>query len=366
MLFISKTPQMKYLFILMLCLFCQPISAVEIGQLDEATIAVQSRSSAEKSDALKQALASVFVKNSGSPSVVMHPTVKEKIDSPEVLLIQYGYVMVDDQLSLKASFDHQRVINTLRQADLPVWGAQRPLTLVWLTYNKEADIQILSDSSNDELRANLMQDANNKGIPLMLPVMDLDDVMAISVTDIKGMFIDVISNASNRYDSDYFAVADIGLTGNSASYQLALYDKKITSGIREPLVLHRGDAIDAQEAAKQMVSLLADYHISQYAIASTGDSAEVNVSFVGINTMQKLVDLEKYLKQLSAVKGVVLSQYQQDTATYHLSLFSGIEDLQRLLDIDNRLSRIDSMGTVDSYFDNQEDKALKIIYQWKH
>ncbi|MCW3174041.1 DUF2066 domain-containing protein [Shewanella subflava] len=341
------------------------VFAAEVQKLDEADIVVTSRADSARSSALKEALASVFLKNSGSPSVVMNPMVKAQIENPEALLIQYGYSQVNEDLIFKASFDHQGVINILRQANLPVWGAQRPLTLLWVTMAENNETVILSDSSQNPLRMDFATESSNKGIPVLLPLMDLDDLMAVTPTDVKGMFINPVNIASSRYQADYFAMVDIDESQGKLRFQLALYNKAHTGALLQPIIMQQGEAVDVTSATKRIVTLLANYYISQYAIASSGNNLETSVSFTGVSSMKQVVEIEKYLKQLSAVKEVAVSKLSKDTITYKLGLFSSVEDLQRLLSIDARLSKIDTMGDANSYLTPQTNNDTSLIYEWK-
>ncbi|GGP61303.1 DUF2066 domain-containing protein [Shewanella saliphila] len=341
------------------------VQAAEVGKLNEADIAVSSRANDVKSNALKEALAAVFLKNSGSPSVVLNPLIKAQIDEPEVILTQYGYFEQNGDLMLKASFDHQRVIEKLRQAGLPVWGSQRPLTLMWLSVDDNSEPTILADASQSDIRDDLGQQSANKGIPVMLPVMDLDDVMAVTVNDVRGRFTDSVFIASARYQSDYFAIANIENQGSRVLFSISLFNKVRTNGVLQPLVAQQGEVSDNQQAIKRMMNILADYFISQYAIASTGSNAATEVSFSGLSNMTQVVNVEDYLRQLSAVKSISLSQFKGSTATYSVSLFSNINDLQRLLNIDNRLSQIDTMGSVESFYQQQTEATQPtLMYQW--
>ncbi|UAL42056.1 DUF2066 domain-containing protein [Shewanella inventionis] len=339
--------------------------AAEVSKLEEADIAVSSRANDVKDNALKEALAAVFLKNSGSPSVVLNPLIKAQINEPEVILTQYGYFEQNGELMLKASFDHQRVVAKLREAGLPVWGSQRPLTLMWITIDENSEPTILADASLSDIRNDLTQESANKGIPVMLPIMDLDDVMGVTVNDVRGGFTDVVFVASARYQSDYFAIANIQNQANSVLFSIKLFNKTRTNGVLQPLVNQQGEAADNQQAVKRMMSILADYHISQYAIASTGSNAATEVSFSGLSNMSQVVNIEAYLSQLSAIKSISLHSFKGSTATYNLVLYSNVDDLQRLLDIDSRLSKLDTMGSVESFYQQKTDVSQpKLIYQW--
>ncbi|ABE54926.1 conserved hypothetical protein [Shewanella denitrificans OS217] len=358
-------PLITQLFALSLLLFTSLSQGVEISKLDEAEVVVASRANDVKAKALGQALASVFLKNSGTPSVLAHPLVKMQLKQPDVLLVQYGYTEVNGELILTASFDHQRIINTLRQADLPVWGSQRPLTLFWLALDEGGDKVLLADSSVSELRQELELSSRNNGIPVLLPVLDLDDLMAVNVTDVRGMFVEPVSKASNRYQADYFTLVDFDKQGSHINFTLALYDKTRTNGVLMPLLRHQGQAADYQQAAKDVMEKLANYFVSQYAIAATGEGNETEVTFMGLGKMTQTVALESYLRQLSAVKNIKVSQIKGDSIRYQVELFGTVEDLQRLLNLDPRLNAIDSQGGVDAYYAPQSTSAQELLYQWR-
>jgi hypothetical protein len=358
-------PIVSHLLALTILLVSPQIWAAEVSKLDEADIVVASRANDVKAKALTEALASVFLKNSGTPAVLQHPLVKSQLKQPEVLLTQYGYTEKDGELLLKANFDHQRIINTLRQANLPVWGRQRPLTLLWLALDDGPEKVLLADSSASELRQEIELASNNKGIPLLLPVMDLDDLMAVSVTDVRGLFVEPVAKGSERYQADYFAMADLEQQGNKVNFTVGLFDKTLTNGVLLPLLRQQGQADNIPAATQAVMGLLANYFVSQYAIAATGDGNEAEVTFMGLNKMPQVVALESYLRQLSAIKSIKVSRIKNDAITYQVELFGTDEDLKRLLNIDSRLSVIDTQGGADSFYAPATTAAAELLYQWR-
>lgn len=360
------TPLINRFFALMILVLSPMIQAAEVSKLDEADIVVTSRANDVKAKALAEALAAVFLKNSGTPAVLNHPLVKSQLKQPEVLLTQYGYLEQNGELLLKANFDHQRIINTLRQADLPVWGAQRPLTLLWLALDDGPEKVLLADSATSELRQEVALASSNKGIPLLLPVMDLDDLMGVNVTDVRGMFVEPVAKGSERYQADYFAIVDVEPQGSGIHFTVGLFDKTRTNGVLQPLLRQQGQAADYPQATEAIMGLLANYFVSQYAIAATGEGNEAEVTFMGLNNMTQIVALESYLRQLSAIKSIKVSRIKNDAVTYQVQLFGTQEDLKRLLNIDNRLNAIDTQGGVDAFYTPQSSTTeTELLYQWR-
>ncbi|WP_412486753.1 DUF2066 domain-containing protein [Shewanella chilikensis] len=331
--------------VVFLSLFCATtlVQAVEVKQLDEATVAVGSRSSAEKSKGLKKALEDVILKNSGSRSALESPEIQAKLANANALVSQFGYLDTDEGLKLKANFDHRKIVDMLRNAGLPVWGKQRPLTLFWLSTDINNERVILSDDSSAEERKAFADASMERGVPLMFPLMDLDDLMRINVNDVRGLFADTVATASARYQADFFAMGALEANGSEFNYQLVLYPKTdISQSFGQPLLNRQGQAASKDEAVAEMMLSLSDYFVSRYAIADSGDGLLSKVRFTGISQMKQLVEIEAFLNQLSAVREASLSNLQGDSATFKVQLFGSEDDLKNLLRLEPRLSAAQS------------------------
>lgn len=79
------------------------------------------------------------------------------------MIRQFGYDEIDGKLFLKVNFDHKRILALLRAAELPVWGKQRPLTLIWLVEEGNDERQIINDASLVDSRQFLHKKLKAKG-----------------------------------------------------------------------------------------------------------------------------------------------------------------------------------------------------------
>lgn len=355
------------LMMFLCCLFTtSSVNAVEVSKLDEADVPVASRGNADRSQAMKAALEKVIVKNSGTMSVLSNGLIRSQLSHPDALLSQYGYLESDGQLQLRASFEHKRVIALLRQAQLPVWGTQRPVTLFWLALPSEAETVILSDSAVSAERKAFSNFSNDRGIPLLLPILDLDEQMGVNPNDVKGMFADVMSSVSGRYQADFMALGAIEPDGSQFKYRLNLYTKATIDSLTPPLFTYNGSAETSDKAVNGMLAALGEYYFTKYAIADTGAAVGATVTFMNINQMSQLVEIEKYLQQLSAVKTVKLSQIKGQTVTFGLDLFSSESDLQRLLSLEPKISIIDSFSPTEfTPSHGIASPTAKPMYQWR-
>lgn len=355
------------------CLLFQThmVSAAQISQLDETLVQVESRSAGERKKAISAGLKNIVLKNSGAQASLTHPNIQAKIKNPASLLRQYGYQEIEGKLFLKVNFDHQQIIKLLRDAQLPVWGKQRPLTLMWLVEENGEGRQIINDASLLESRTQFQLASENSGVPLMFPVMDLDDNMKVAVSDIRGMFVDQVANASQRYQADYFVMASLDTRGGEeVKYQFSLYPKGSGQSLLAPLTMKRGIAGDTRLAVIDIISAVSDYYVSQYAIADSGIDLDSYVTFIDITEMKQLVEIEKYLKQLSAVKSVQLTQLHGTSVKFKLDLFGTVEDLHRLMKLEPRVIVLEPNQPVNMPTDgfdvlpNSEQKTSP-KYRWR-
>ncbi len=355
--FLLKPSLLAFLF----CLFTiNSLQAVEVTKLDEADVPVSSRDNGERNQALKKTLEKVIIKNTGSAQSLQNGVIQSQLANPDALLSQYGYVEQNGQLSLKASFEYRRIIALLRQAQLPVWGVQRPLTLFWVALPVDGETALLADSATSDERRAFSSFSDDRGIPVLLPMLDLDELMGINPNDVKGMYADIVSSVSGRYQADFLALVSIEGNPGQFSYRLNLYTKATIDSGTQPLFTYNGMASTTTQAITDMMSALGDFYFAKYAIADTGAQVGSSVTFVNIDKMSQLVEIEKYLKQLSAVKNVTLSRMQGNTVTYSLELFGSETDFQRLLSLEPRISVV-----AQGEFSPIASPASKPVFEWR-
>ncbi|MEI6858870.1 MAG: DUF2066 domain-containing protein [Shewanella sp.] len=316
------------------------VSAAEVYQLDETLVPVESRSVAQRKEAISIGLRDVVLKNSGSKTSLSHPSVQAKVRDPSSLLSQFGYKEIDGELFLQVSFDHRRIIKLLRDAHLPVWGKQRPLTLMWLVDDTVAR-QIVNDESALEIRKLFQLASESNGVPLLFPVMDLNDNINVTLNDIRGMFAEQVASASQRYQADYFIMASIDSHEETVKYSFSLYSKPSDDTSHILLTSQSKTVNDIETVVKDIISSVSEYYAGRYAMVDSGTALNSDVTFVDITELKQLVDIEKYFKQLSAVKSVQLTRLQGSSAKFKLDLFGTEDDLRRLMKLEPKIEVVD-------------------------
>ena len=188
--------------------FSGSVQASTVVSVNEASVAVSDQSSSTQKKAARQALEQVVIKITGQRSATSNSAVRAMLSQPERYLRAYRFDVVNGQLSYVAEFDSQTVIKVIRDAGLPVWGQRRPDTLLWLaTEDENGNRQIIDDGANGPVSSRLRELAVERGVPVVFPLMDLDDSVNISVFDVWGRFARTLQTASVRYQPDYIVGA---------------------------------------------------------------------------------------------------------------------------------------------------------------
>ena len=323
----------RNLFILLL-LFTPLVFAGQFDNPYQGNIVVVDQSENElKVLALKQ----VLVKVSGNPKIVKLNESKRLLKKAESLLSQYGYQTSLNTRYFTAVFDKHKINQALKEMQQPVWGDTRPTTLVWLINGSNSDRQLVSDnmishSADAEISAAFRNQQHNRGISLQFPLMDLEDNLALSISDVSGRFYGPITAASKRYGVEHFMVANLKQSG-AEKWSLSWELVKSNSFSKRSRVL-TSDKVSGEKSllVSIMVSKVADYYARQYAILDNqGEQFSQTIYIQGINSLAQLTQLNKVLANLLAVASFEVTSVQGSQVTVNIRINGGLNSFKNAL-----------------------------------
>lgn len=319
---------------------CLPVSfnvaAVEVAGLYEAAVPVAGQGAAERATAIRAALAEVLVKINGSAEVLENPVLRPLLDQAGQWVQRYQYraappptaapaeippgaeqpapPAVPTQL-LWVAFDRQIINQRLAEAALPMWGVNRPRTLLWLAVEEGSERYVVGGDNRPDLQGVIRGEARRRGLPLSMPLLDLQDQRSLSVADVWGDFSDVIFQASDRYQPDAVLVGRVfAVGGDRWQGHWTLY--------------HRGSEItwDAPsgaqaEAAAAGVDGAARQFAQRYALILTPDAADsVVLAIENVASLKDYARALKYLQSLDPVASVQIAQVDGEQVRYRLKV----------------------------------------------
>lgn len=323
------------------------VNAQKISNLYEGNIPVKNQSPEERSIATQKALLEVFVKVSGNNQITRNPKIRGRMLAANNLVQEYGYEYpkiqdADNKYLLHLRFDKNGVNQWLRDASASIWGQNRPQVFAWIVTQKPDMIQIIQNDQNP-LQVILEENAKRRGIPLILPQKNPQDILP---TDIMSMSVDKLVHASRRNS----AVLIGYIQQNSDNSQTAQW--KLISG-KDSWDFDFAGA-NEQEVLTKAIDQTANTLAGRYGIVTT-NTIQKNIALrvLGISEHNDFAKLIRYLSRLTPVASVGISKISGNEILLSVNLRSTAASFTQAIALGQKL-----LPVAINF------NAEPLIYQW--
>ncbi len=335
--------------LLMLVLFAGAVLAVSASQVDglySAEVAVDGQSAEQRTDGIKRAFAQMLVKVTGNRDVARRPELQDDIDQAQHYVQQFRYRLAAGQSPaegeasrlLTVQFDMAAVQRLLRERRLPVWGENRPSGLVWLGIETQGQRRVIRPEQDQALLAAMTAAAEKRGLPLLLPLMDLEDQTGIQVADLWGDFEQNIRRASQRYTPDLIVTGRM----TRLSGQLWRVTWRLYHGDR--LSNWRDEGADPAALAHAGVEHVADLLAERYApVGGEANLSRVRLRVSGMLALDQYVAVGRFLQSQSSVESAEMISAEPDAVTYELRVRGGVQVLEQGLALGGMIEPISDL-----------------------
>lgn len=322
---VKKRPILFLLGLLFICHTAWSAQSVDPYQVE---VPASGSLSADQSEAFGQ----LMLRVTGSEEVLTNPIVEKARRHAGNYLQQYAYVRHDGQSVMTAEFNRGQIEKILTEAKVPYWGIQRPVIIIWAVEEQaNGQRQFVTDGS--EMAQQLQNEAHHFALPVMLPVMDLDDSMVIRSSDIWGGFNQPVIKASQRYS------ADIALT--IKKYQ-DLDQSEVTDwqliDLRSSSLLGSGELrVKPQEQApKQAIwSDVAQHLAEHFAVLRSDTPGEpIELTFTQVKDFAQYHQLTSFLAEQPSVGNMRVESVDGERYTLSLQLLGQWSELQHALELE--------------------------------
>lgn len=348
-----------------LSLFLLPslVTALDMKNLGTVSVLVSDESEEQRKKAIQEALAIVLVRLSGQNEVLDSAATQEIFKQANSYLLQFSYETLDNtneyaallkedylrsQLQtqnntnstqpsslkiLKLMFGQQIVLKKLQEAKQAVWDTNRPEVMLWWVSEEQAVRKIVSESELKESRTNFQYFAEQRGVPIKLPLMDLQDQGAINASDIWGGFAEPLVNANKRYgvttwvqgksyysQGEWHAYWQINLLGESRAFKT------------------QSESLRAVQ--KAVIASIAKLLASEYAVVLGENATEIYINVSDVSNLDDFSKLKQYLDNLFVVDKVEMRHIKADQAAFKLYLKEDVEKFKKLLALDKKLQEV--------------------------
>ncbi|NVJ66098.1 MAG: DUF2066 domain-containing protein [Gammaproteobacteria bacterium] len=321
---------------------------------------VDDQSSQVRNRALGNAFAQVLVRASGHEKVLNSPAIQNSIANASDYMRLYSYQKLNlaeqkiykKPLLLKVSFEPTAVTNLLKDAGQAVWSDNRPSGVFWIAVDNNGEREIAADGQDVEAVA-VRKQANHRGLPVVIPLMDLDDKSAVTISDVWGKFSEPVTRASRRYNADYVVMGSMSASANGwqGSWLVDLGNDNMrftTSGA------------STEQAVSKMVDRIADRLAMKLAVVLSSQTEIDYVLIKGLSSIESYAKAQSLLNNLSMVSSVNAIEVKENEVLFEIGLQSATQYLIDALELSSNLRRT----TADS-FDNSTSTQRAIVYNWR-
>jgi hypothetical protein len=290
----------------------ESVGATPVQGLYDVSVPVENRSDKVRDAAFSDAMVAVAVRVTGQRGAGQK--LVQALPQARKYVQRYGYPAAG---TLEVGFDPNSIDQALSAAGLPLWGRERPATLICLAVD-DGQRQWLTGSGSGA--ADLVNKAaTDRGVPVVWPAMDREEQSKLDAMLASGANPAELAQIMSRYKAN--AVLLGRTRGGATRWQL----------------LYNGQAAEANGSLEDGIHLAADTFASVFAVtANTINSVELEIA--GMANLDAYAQTLNYLEGLTLVRNVAVEHVQGDTVQFRVAVRGDATTLERALQLDNRFA----------------------------
>jgi hypothetical protein len=323
-----------------------PSGAATLTDLYSVTVARDPAAADQRKAATQAAMARLLIRVTGSRNAPLEPAVQSLINAPDEFLTSYGS---DREGRSLVGFRRSQVERRLTELGLPIWGPERPLTLLWVAVDDGAGGRALlgpteaaefgtpATQAMTELiatvRTEIAAAADERGLPIAWPLLDLEDLNAVTFIDVWGKFEDRILAASARYRADAVLIGLVrpGIVGSEVEWLFV-------NGVERRAV--------PVAAVREGLDAAADRYAAD--LATVGGANVAVLTVLDVSTAADYGRVMSYLDRQSVLESVDVESYGEGTLRLRVAARGDARVLERVLTLGGVLRPATAVGSLGS------------------
>ena len=317
--------------------------AAEMAELYTVQVQLDPDDRNARSNAYQTAMTRVLVRMTGSTYAAESEELAAIFANPDRYILRYR---PGPDNSLFITFDGEEIENILRRSGYATWGTDRPTTLVWLAVDwgqGEREIVAADDAVRDDsaarsidrnrlLRERVLDVADQRGIPVIFPLLDAEDLENISFSDIWAGFDDRLLPASARYDVSSVLVGRVRTAEPGQNRWTYYFGEEILTWTGEP---------------EPVVNLLADSLALQFAFSPNTRLETIQLTVAGVDSMMAYGAVQRFLNELNLIEDYSVHSVAGAEIHYRVQVYGGTDRLSKALELGGILERAND--AIDPY-----------------
>ena len=352
-------PGLRIILLAVLLLGAPVVSAADSSYLYTARVPVEPNNPQSRERAYESALSQVLLRITGHQNALPPERIKEWFPNPARYVMQYRPGEDD---TLWVTLDGATLERVLRQAGYTVWGADRPLTLVWIAVDwGEGEREIVAADDPDRnlaearsidrnrlLRERIQEVALERGLPIAFPLLDAEELELVSFSDIWGGFNDSVLEASRRYGANSILVGRVRADTAERNRWSYFFGGERREWTGEP---------------EEAINMLADTLAEQFAVSGNAPLESISLTISGINSVEAYGEVHSFMQNLQGIEHLAIDSVSGDRIRYQVEAHGGRERLQRTLGFSRMLEPDDSFDRPLVASTDPDPAALEYRYR---
>lgn len=260
----TKGKRVCLLVLILAFLAVAPAKALEVKGLYEIELIANSQSAADREQAIKQALYGVLSRVLVADDISKIPAVQQVLNGAQHYVKQFQYSLIaadeysaSDARLIRVEFDEDQLLEVMRKSQVGIWSEIRPETLVWLVVDEDGKRQFYNPETMPDFESALALASKIKGVPVIFPMLDLEEQQRISVSEVLGADSRNLLAVSARYEVPAVMAGRVTRKGQCWQGDWAFYfDSNIKQWSNDCLPLKAA----IQEGMRGAYSILSNYY----------------------------------------------------------------------------------------------------------
>lgn len=332
----------------------ESLRAEPVDWLYDVKIPVSERTQAEAEKVLPRCIEVLLMRLTGLADIPRVPEVQTAFANLNTFVKQYEFTKLPENSpigngdALVARFNSSLIRELIKEARFPVWPADRPSVLLWLSIHETSESELVRDGTQVALE--LRSRALERGIELVIPIMDLQEHTKITSSSLVGRFWSDLATASARYNAEFVAAV------SCQKDFFGRYQTDITYWYQGTEQFDHRVLRAREDIPVNVVDHIVDVLVTKHAIVREHEEIH-RIGVIDVESVESYAAVLKLLNGLDFVDDFVLVSLDNEVLIFDVFTPSSAELFVELVDA------TDSLETVELEEPITEKKIMQ-IFSW--
>ncbi|MGH8578839.1 MAG: DUF2066 domain-containing protein [Gammaproteobacteria bacterium] len=320
------------------------VTATEVGGLYDAEVHVSGTDDKARQSGIQSAMRAVLVKLTGDRKAASRSGAEELLTRANAFVQQYRYRTAAGENGtlenwLWVQFDPGALNQQMPPRGLPLWGPERLTTLAWIALEEGGQRRLIGAADDSPVAVALAKTASFRGLPLLFPLLDLEDQTHVDVYAVWGGRQEAVMQGSERYSADGVLVAMVFQTdggvweGRWTLYRAAGEESWSSTGER------------AEDAAGNGANLLGDILAQGADTGLEPQAAGLELTIEGVTDINQYTQVQRYLRSIATITDVHVLEVAPQRVRFFVLAPGRTQAVKRAIAVDEVLQPLSLEGT---------------------